>query len=426
MRSLSKVIKGNRVLYDKNPLKLMNTVREKPKTKTVEQSSSLDVGRLLSQNALESAEISIRSAIKEVAAIKQRGKFESNFAHLGGINEGVAKGSIDGELKGREDGEISAEQSYKECVTSFLETVKLADSEVIARAEKIRTDCVNFAFSLAETILGMDIDSDDPKYRPLLNDFLKCSPEYITVEADGKSYQIETLRAEALISAAGDLQGILAYKSSLHETACEEKISENIEPQEETEVTDFTLSESVVSESAKEEEPQPQIAQSAIEEVAGKTADIPITDVEAESEPEEEKILVKSFEYIDFSDDEQPQQVSEESEEEPEETTEKFVFIKPANRKAVLADEKDSMTVADIAELDKDALKNILKNLEPGGIAAALQNQTDAVVDAITSVLSRKNKEKVIEALRYLGPVPKEEADKAAAQLIAMASKASL
>lgn len=422
MISLSKVIKESCVLFDSDPVFLRSYNKTAKKASQISNSQA-DVKKMLSKNALESAEISVSAAVKEVEGIKQRCGVESHFAYLNGYNDGIKNGTFDGEAKGNKEGENKADEKFDKAVSNLLSHIKEFDNKTAANNEENSTDCIDFAFGLAENILGIKVDREKDKYREFEKRLFGEKPKTLDIEMNGKTYSIKTLQTDAILNSCDGLQGIFAYKKEDEEEAQEpvEKTN-NDAPAEISQKPALNESEETEKQEPKaieipKEEEKPQTEDKVkpfITKDFSKTEEEPIEPQNEEKEqPKAEPFVYENFgEEKSETEDEEKQEKSENSQDE------KFVFLNPKAKKSRRLCEDEGFTIEDIADFNKDDLKALLKKLEPKDIAAALQNESEETKNTYLSALTPKTKQKVSEAVTYLGPYPDEEVKRAKEQLI--------
>lgn len=499
MISLSNIIKGDNVLFDRSSLlyvkepirpKPIQKVEEEDKEKLLKQKEEAIALENKKRNELLNAEnLKLKKAMKTYDEILERGNVEAKFAFEQGRQKGVEKAKLEGSKIGKLDGNKAAEKTLDEAIDNALNNIKSIDSKISANNDEIRADSINFAFGLAENILGISINRDKPIYKDLTSDFLSETKEKVTIKINEKPHCIETLQSEALLKAVDGLQGIFAYLDEQSEPDLDQKqvdfeksldnqsdqedldiISENLENKiedifkenlptdldklfeeslkaadeqkpeiedskpndDKVVVTPFEMPE--LKEGEEEIKPKIKVKKFAFENFDDNSKDdfepvdvdnhedIPLDEESSETDFENNKQLddVKEDQLDeDFDEDEQ-----EDFQNEIDENQEKFVFINPINKKSKFkASTGDDLTVEDIAQFDKDDLKAIIKKIDPRDLATTLSKESQTVVSAITAIMTRKNKDKVLEAIKYLGPVSETEVDEARQKLINIAKE---
>lgn len=394
MRYLSKIVKKNRVLLDNEP--------ELIEVKQIESDelSTDDVGQIVKNNAAEIADLSLKKALSDASEIRRSGIVSAKIAFEEAVREGRELGFKDGGEKGALDGTEKARKSVQVATQDFLTEVFRLDMDYLKRLNAVKTDCVDFAFGLAENILGIRIDRDSEDYQKLIDRFFCQKPCKAEIEVDGNRYSFETLQAEVLNSCSDDLQGISVYTDSQNE-------------QEESEETEQEM---------PKQPKQPQ-----------ESAELPEAD-SAETFPEDDGEEIT----FDKEEEQEPEQYNEteiengieENGEEAGIDSEKYVFVRPARKAAPVVAKEDGSVIKEtgiefIASLGQSELKTVLRKAKIEDIAQALSGASEDTTEAIINALPRRSREKVLEVKKYLGPVPKEEVDKAAARLLNIAQEAA-
>jgi flagellar biosynthesis/type III secretory pathway protein FliH len=434
---LSKIIKNCSVSYNQLPRTIDGNSNVKVQT-------SGDIRCILSQNALESADISLKSALKKVAEIKEWERVESQLAFSITRKSGMERGFTDGLNKGQNEAKLFAQAKVKEDIKRFIVCTNKLDSAYMARIQNAKDECVDFAFSIAENILNMKIDREADEYKAEIATFTNRESRKAVINSDGCEYIMDTLAADALLSCAQGIEGITV----------------RIEPQEEkTEQIDIgDKNESDVGSLTVEQQPErpptcPPMCQKE------KTAQTDIGDknendagsLMVEQQPErpltcppmwqEEKTAQTGIEEKHKCDEQELVGIQTDDFDDSEEfntkqsggevSDEKFVFVRPAHRVAVLPSGLDGAggsfyRFEDFLFLGTDTLKAITKKAGTNDISAALQGAPEETVSLILDACPRRIKEKVLDGMKYLGPVPENEVQEARVRLAHLADELSL
>jgi len=397
---LSKIIKNCSVSYNQLPRTIDGNSNVKVQT-------SGDIRCILSQNALESADISLKSALKKVAEIKEWERVESQLAFSITRKSGMERGFTDGLNKGQNEAKLFAQAKVKEDIKRFIVCTNKLDSAYMARIQNAKDECVDFAFSIAENILNMKIDREADEYKAEIATFTNRESRKAVINSDGCEYIMDTLAADALLSCAQGIEGITV----------------RIEPQEEkTEQIDIgDKNESDVGSLTVEQQPErpptcPPMCQKE------KTAQ---TGIEEKHKCDEQELVGIQTDDFDDSEEFNTKQSGGEV------SDEKFVFVRPAHRVAVLPSGLDGAggsfyRFEDFLFLGTDTLKAITKKAGTNDISAALQGAPEETVSLILDACPRRIKEKVLDGMKYLGPVPENEVQEARVRLAHLADELSL
>ena len=454
MRSLSKVIKSDCVLYDRDPRMISF---EYAGQAAVPQSAN-DVGHLLSKNALESADLSLKTAVDERAEIIRRGRIEAHIEYFEAISGGQRQGHEDGLVKGRGEGTMMAIENVRTAAEKFMAHVQGLDANYSEKLIEARYDCVDFAFGLADTILGNQADRHNEDYKKLIDGFLQSQPVKATIEVDGSVYPFETLQADGLLTCADGLQGLcvsaeVPCKIAAPEPADATELQEHNSEDErgaagkwETEDEQETESERGAAgkwETENEWEAANEHSKTDIAEPSAQNASFFSDDTDTgrvvpeENQSAPPKTLVSESTAQNIHKDNriepelentQNNESSADAEIEDEEkiNSEKFVFVRPNRKSVIIPAETDDHGIQkigfdDIARIGTDSLKALSKKADVKDIAVALSGAGDEVTSAFMNVLSRRTKEKVLEAMKYLGPMPQTEVADARDRLAVLA-----
>lgn len=425
MRSLSNIIKSDFVLYNRDPMVIKIMAAEKAAGEDVPETaqSKVDDETLKeiekSQKALDEAENILRSAVKEADDIIKRGKIEAKLVYFQAAQEGRQRGYQDGLNKGRADGQSQAARNVSASVKKVIEHIASLDSSYANNMAEVKADCVDFAFGLAENILGIRIDRSSDDYQRLIGKFLCTKSCKATIEVDGCVYPFETLRTDGLVPCSDGLQGILV---SCDEPAEIDKEEAEDKPQDIPEISAsddgenapqaFDADEADAVESTDTGDEEPNEAQAEVEEAE-----------ETEDEPEIEPQDNLEGDISDSKDFEDETGVQDEDDD--TENIEKFVFVRPTKRPVALsmsAETGGEFVFTELSQLDKSSLKAILKKAEIKDIVAALDGADDDTKSAFMDAMTRRTKEKVLDVMKYLGPVQKQEIDAARGRILKIAS----
>lgn len=419
MRSLSKVIKSSRVLYDKEPrvLKLEDTSGE------VIPDETGNVEEILAKNARESAELSLKAALSKAMQISERVNIESNLAFNEALSAGSEKGFEEGLKKGREDGEKKSVEMVFQTAQDFITKLTALDMKFYKQLSEERSDCVDFAFRLAENILNIPIDREAPEYKELLSEFMKPEPQSMILKADGRNFPFNTLLAQNLANHIENFNYISFEKieakaeQQMNETSAE-NAPLNQKEEELTTVTEQTDDEIIA-------ETNEFVGDYSDDDISGED------EAMAEDEPESLNIENTQPEQVEsepetseVTDDEEIEEESESPESELQ--NEKFVFVRPAVKNAALPRrnlEEGNFTFQfeDIQFLKPNVIKAIARKADIRDLAVVLNGADESFVNAVTDALTMRLKEKVLDVKQYLGPIPQQELEEARLRLTKLA-----
>jgi flagellar biosynthesis/type III secretory pathway protein FliH len=487
MRSLSKIIKSSRVLYDRDPrvISFETTV-----VKGAELKSSTDVGQVRSKNALENADVTLRTAIDQVNEVKRRGQVDAQLAFLEAVNSGRQRGYEDGLIKGRTEGEERAKENVREAAQNFSNNACKLDIKYYNQMSKAKSDCINFAFGLAENILGIKINRENAEYKKVIDGFLSQQPSMATLAVDGGAYSFETLQTDGLLSCTDGLQGISVYidtPRALIEADQSENRQEASEQAQENYETAASTQEagserSIFTEQNTKAQQTPEAEQSAeAEPTTDESYAVPTADATEEvqkaavkepiqaaetmqsaecgqaSEPEQaeetektieakqpnmentqstdnnlendETAIAEATDEADFKKEADnlanPIKADDEEYIENNENlnSEKFVFVRPARKPALKAGaNKQAISFENFEKLPTSTIKAISKKADIEDITAALSGADEEIVSTFMAALPRRTKEKVLDVMKYLGPVPQSDVDAARQRLANIAA----
>lgn len=393
MKSLSKIIKNCCVTYDSAP-RIIGS-----KVKIIKPQKKVDVGNILSSNALESADISLKKALRKAVSTAEQSRVQAQIAYAAAHKKGREHGYTEGLEKGRIDGIVKSEEKVNGVIDEFIAKVSNLDSDYKSKIETVKDECIDFAFSLAENILGSRINREDPEFNDLKNTYLSAQPQKVLLEADGRILELDTLNSQRLIESAKEFSDI---KISLKQEklATEEKSNASAEEAEET----FT-------------EKINEIENETFEEAAVST--IPEKNVENEADSDEQEKIsdIKDEKTIIFPNLDSGVSSIDDDYEVPDD---KLVYVRP-NIKPAALNSAENMSFEDLKDLKKETLKAILRKVSAEDMAAALSGVSDEISKIMLCACPRKTKEKTIDAIKYLGPVPENEVDTARQKIISIA-----
>lgn len=409
MKSLSNVIKNSCILYDRAPVAISlqgdGGVRL--------QQSAEDVGQIISNNALESADISLKHAVVKAEEISNRSRIEAQLHFIKALKEGRLKGRQDGLSKGRSDGSISAAENVGGAAREFVAHVSELNMQYSKQLSEAKADCADFAFGLAEDILGIQIDRESDDCAELLDTFLAEKPSKATLDVDGCSYQFETFLPDALISSADGLQGISvsAETEEYDQTAKSQQANE-------CEQIDADLQTPAGGQKAAVEqrlEAEDVLADKVDAGQDGQDKSRPAQPQAEEADPPQ---MPDEIGGADDADEPQASDSENPADHEDIIDSEKFVFVRPARKSINIKADKDSpleheITFGDIAHIGQDKLKAVLRKAPVNDIAAALSGADETVSEALMNAMSRRAKENVLDVMKYLGPVSQADTDAA-------------
>lgn len=441
MRSLSEVIKSSRVLLDKEPKVLKIDIE--PKTKAVPKPESNpiedesnpieDVEAILEKNAKESAEIALRNALRKAKEITDRANIDANLAYNDALKSGRSSGYEAGLKEGREEGEKTAEQMVVSAAHDFLDTVTSLDEKLYEKLSADREDCIDFAFNLASKILNIDIDRNKSEYKELLSDFMNIQTTLMTLSADGKDYSFETLRPDDILESSRDMAHISLTKN-ISETNSDD-IYNKEENNSQTPISADNLTENnLLADGPDESGPEASV------DVTEQVNDTENAYKEADGEPhvgsheneirfEESEPEMPEDSYITDED------VDEEQDEpadyyHPEEMvqSEKYVFIRPSVKSVKIPkndSDNEKFAFSEIKYLSQEILKAVVKKVNIKDLSAALNGADEDIISSLMNAMSNKNREKVLDAIKYLGPIPQPEIDAARKRIAEIAYEMS-
>jgi hypothetical protein len=427
MRSLSNVIKGNFVLYDRDPM-LIN----------IESSGETDIDNVektASKNALESVGTSLKSAIAEANEIINRGRVDSELAFLNAVRDAERQGHEDGLKKGRGEGGARAAENVRTNAHKFIAHALELDRGYLKELSEVKADCVDFAFGLAEDILGIPVDRDGEDYNKLINGFLCRKTCKVAIEVGGYTYPFETLQTGGLVSCAGGLQGILVCAEDPREDEASNTIGV-METQKQATINEQATAsgQNSVSGRSETENTKPYAENEAAENeefisVSNRQSKN-LPDEPAQGSPDEqtgENSAFRKHDEHDEQDNDDEAESAEKTENEQKVKNEKFVFVRPTRKPLKISaiaggDGRQKIDFNDLSQLDQDSLKAISRKAEIKDIAAALSGAGDNVTSVLMGSLTRRIKEKVLDAMKYLGPVPQTEIDDARDRITALAA----
>ncbi|HEX2937567.1 MAG TPA: FliG C-terminal domain-containing protein [Ruminiclostridium sp.] len=425
MRSLSKVIKSSRVLYDKEPrvLKLEDTSGE------VISDETGNVEEILAKNARESAELSLKAALSKAIQISERASIESNLAFNEALRAGSEKGFEEGLKKGREDGEKKSVEMVFGTAQDFITKLTALDMKFYKQLSEERSDCVDFAFQLAENILNITIDREAPEYKELLSEFMKPEPQSMILKADGRNFPFNTLLAQDLANHIDNLNYISFEKiESRAEQETEQQVNETSTEnaplnQKEEELTTGTeqTDDEIIAETNE------FVGEYSDDDISGENEAMPEDKPESlnieSTQPEQVESEPEASEETDY------EKIEEESESpESELQNEKFVFVRPAVKNVALPRrnlEEGNFTFQfeDIQFLKPDVIKAIARKADIRDLAVALNGADESFVNSVTDALTMRLKEKVLDVKQYLGPIPQQELEEARLRLTKLAQE---
>lgn len=403
MRSLSNIIKSDFVLYDREPMLInIKTAVEK----TQDDVDDIEIESEKSRKALEDAEKILRSAVTEADDIAKRGRVEAQLAFFNAVEEKKQLGYQDGLKKGRPEGESQAAKKVSAAAAHVIERISSLDASYTSNMAEVKSDCLDFAFGLAENILGTQIDRGSDDYQRLIGKFLCSKSCKATIEVDGCAYPFETLRTDGLVPCSDGLQGILVC----HDEPCADEETED--------ETAESFEQSSLSEDS-ENEPEPEVVEPVNivlpEEPDDSEENVDMQEMQNEGEPENSP---EDDQKYDAEEDYQ-------YEAEDEKNCEKFVFVRPSKRSAALSTNADAgggFIFTGLAQLDQMSLKAILRKTEINDIVAALNGVDEDIKSTFVNALTRRMKEKVLDAIKYLGPVQQQEIDAARNRIVQIAA----
>lgn len=456
MKSLSRVIKKDFVLYDTDP-RVIN-----PYNVSAQGSGDGNVGNILTKNALESADATLKSAFNKAEEIKSRSIVDAHITYTRSKSIGRLKGHEEGLQKGCEEGKKKAAESVRSAVDDFLAKACSLDMKYYGHINKEKSDCVEFAFGLAETVLGIKINSGGEEFKKLVDGFLSVKPEKVSLALDGGVYPFQTLQTEGVLSCAEGLQGIslcaekeedseaedaIKAQEAMPKTEmepdsieCEKQIEENAGEIEEEQNADSQIQQAENNElsndeSCKNDVADPDMITEENEETDSSDENSEAFDADAESaqeyaQDEAAQTIDEDTAQNDEENDEENDEMQNNGGEEDRLTEEKFVFVRPARKKLILSKNNGGDTAnlkfEDLPEFLQSNLKLLIKKADMKDITAALSGADEGLSEMFLNAMPRRNRQKVTEALKYLGPIPEQEADSAKKKLILLAEKINI
>lgn len=230
MRSLSRIIKSSRVNYDRDPRTL--TLNEKGVY------VAMDAGKVLSDGTLENADIKLRFAVDEAKEITRRGRVEAEVAFLSSVDEGKRRGRGEGFAKGSGEGAAESAAEVRAAAKNFTARSCSLDMRYLKSLGDVKAECVDFAFRLAEEVLGIAVDRDDPECAALTDGFLRLYPYSASLTVDGADYNFETRAPGRLLECAEGLSELVVRAEPIggepENGQHEDKTENNIETAEKT------------------------------------------------------------------------------------------------------------------------------------------------------------------------------------------------
>lgn len=439
MRSLSKVIKSGRVLLDDKPviMRLSDEFTKAGETVRVED--------ILEENAQKSAEISLKRALERSKEITDRANVEANLAYNEAFKEGGRRGYEEGLRNGAGDGEKKSAETICAAAGDLISRLTALDMKRYSSMARERAACIDFAFKLADNILNCAINRDAAEYKTLLAGFMKPRTKNVTLSADGKKYSFESLHPDDVLDCA---KGISDISFSV-----EESMKDEAEPVDMPVPCGVTIYENTDADSESEYVPEPEAAAEP-EALAKpeKTVGNRIVSEEAKSGGsgcEEQSAAQNDKENggaVDIPADTSGAQAGEDGlhedekhEDEKPETggqrqdgtwnsieSEKFVFVRPVSKnipkaKTDFHSGKTEYEFEDLLSAGAEVIKPALKKADIKDISAALSDAGDEVTAVFMQAMSAKLREKVAEAIKYLGPVPPNERDEARQRITELA-----
>jgi hypothetical protein len=437
---LSKVIKNCSVCYNELPRTIDGNSNIKVQT-------TGDIRSILSQNALESADISLKSSLKKVLEIAQWERVESQIVFSDAKNSGMEHGFADGLKIGCDKAEAEAHAKVQKALESFADHTDKLDSAYMARLQGARDECIDFAFSIAENILNIKIDREDSEYKADIENFMSLQSCRVTIESDGCQYVMNTLRADELISCAHGIENIAARiepqqeeeeQTDLDDETANDDTSLGLQQElQEEKAAQTNLSNETENNNTSPGLQQPQEEKTAQTNLSNETEN---NDTSLGlQQPQEEKIVQTDIGQEDETQlpaGERPEDFEDNEEfnsdkSEGDMSDEKFVFVRPARRVAILPSGIDGngskiYNFEDILLLGSDSLKVITRKAGIKDLTAALQGAPEEAVSSILEACPRRIKEKVLDGIKYLGPVPENEVQEARTRLAHLADELSL
>lgn len=202
MRSLSNVIKNCRVEYIETPHVIKSVINRK----TVEEEKN--VADILKNNAREAADISLKNAVTRSKEIKEKARVEEQIALAASHKLGREHGYAEGFAKSENEGRFSAQNKVREASQKLIACFELYDSDFEKKLRSVRNEKIDIAFTLAEHILGMQINRVDDEFKELIDKFMKIEHQSVHIEIDGDGYELKAVDSQGLISGSDGLDGI--------------------------------------------------------------------------------------------------------------------------------------------------------------------------------------------------------------------------
>lgn len=249
MRSLSSVIKNCRVEYIETPHVIKSVINRK----TVEKEKS--IADILKSNAQEAADISLKNAVARSKEIKEKARVEEQIALAASHKLGKARGYADGFAKSENKGRFSAQNKVREASQELIACFERYDSDFEKKLRSVRNEKIDIAFTLAEHILGMQINRDDDEFKELINKFMKIEHQLVHIEIDGDGYELKAVDSQGLISGADGLDGISVTVND----SADEAETKTFEEQQAFEEAAPTACYNTSNENETNEESEPQI-----------------------------------------------------------------------------------------------------------------------------------------------------------------------
>lgn len=395
MISLSKIIKNLCVAYDSSP-RVVGT-----KVKILRPRKNEDVGAMLTSNALESADISLKHALRKALSVTEQSRIEAEIAYAASHKKGREKGYREGLEKGKKDGISQSEEKVTGIMGKFLAKCVSLDKNYKLKNDSVKEECLDFAFSLAENILGGHISREAPEFADIKNTYLSAQPQTLELEADGRILELATLKPEWIVESAGGIAGI-TVKVMKDSAKCEEENAENVKK---------TADE---NQNLKAEGAETNSAAASSEQESSKEVlSIPETFEEEENKTSD----IKNGQTIVFPN---PSNAVKDMKGNYEVPDDKLVYIRPSIKKAAPGT-AENLKFEDLKDFTKENLKAILRKAEVEDMAA-LSSSSDAVSKALLDACPRKTKEKALDAVKYLGPVPQNEVERARRKIVNLAA----
>lgn len=213
MRSLSKVLKysdiviGSDAYIDTDASERLRLIRDEHRAQDTVRRT---IDMTMTQAAAGKAKDVITEASRQAQEIIERAREEAVSILENARNEGFDQGRIEGFEQGVQQGAEQIRAFENEKIQELQEFCSKYEEQLIQRLDSINTEALEFAFSLASKIIGVEIDRDDSAFLKLFEDAAAHigEAETITLKVDEKCYGIATRCRDQMIKCISGLKKI--------------------------------------------------------------------------------------------------------------------------------------------------------------------------------------------------------------------------